>query len=103
MVGIHFGGTVVLMEPNTSVYLTAHFLARRCLSSSPEAKSAPCLFLVSWSIVQTVFWVDPAAINKMFRTSGNSCALGDTSWEFSLHYPEPLCAKEPIVPCHMGR
>lgn len=101
--GIHFGGTVVLMEPNTSVYLTAHFLARRCLSSSPEAKSAPCLFLVSWSIVQAVFWVDPAAINKMFRTSGNSCALGDTSWEFSLHCPEPLCAKEPIVPCHMGR
>lgn len=72
MVGIHFDGTVILMEPNTSVYLIAHFLARRCPSSSRETKSAPCLFLASWSIVQAAFWVDLSAINKMFKASGNS-------------------------------
>lgn len=91
MVGIHFVGTVVLMEPNTSAHLTAHFLARRCLSGSPEAKSALCLFLASWSIAQAGFWVDLAGINKMLKTSGNSCVSGYTSWELSLHYPAPLC------------
>lgn len=91
MMGIHFDGTVVLMEPNKSVYLTTHFLSRRCLSSSPEAKSAPCLFLASWNIVEAVFWVDLSGINKLFKTSGNSYALGYTSWAFSLHYLEPLC------------
>lgn len=104
MVEIHFDGTVVLMEPNTSVYLTAHFLASRCLSNSPETKSALCLFLASWSIAQAGFWVDLAGINKMFKTSGNSYVLGYTSWEFSMDYPAPLCeGAHRSMPCGQMR
>lgn len=89
MVGMHFDGTVALMEHKC--VLDCNFLARRCLSSSPEVKSAPCLFLASWSTVHDSFWVDLAGINKMFETSGKPYVLGYASWELSLHYPEPFC------------